>query len=40
MGPTVPRDIRLQQLRIECFYPADTITEETARRLMNGSLGG
>ena len=28
-----PRDITLQQLRIECFYPADTITEETARRL-------
>lgn len=29
----MPRDITLQQLRIECFYPADTITEETARRL-------
>jgi transcriptional regulator with XRE-family HTH domain len=29
----VPRDITLQQLRIECFYPADTVTEETARRL-------
>jgi transcriptional regulator with XRE-family HTH domain len=29
----VPRDITLQQLRIECFYPADTITEDTARRL-------
>jgi transcriptional regulator with XRE-family HTH domain len=28
-----PRDIMLQQLRIECFYPADAITEETARRL-------
>ena len=28
-----PRDITLQQLRIECFYPADTTTEETARRL-------
>jgi transcriptional regulator with XRE-family HTH domain len=28
-----PRDITLQQLRIECFYPADTVTEETARRL-------
>jgi hypothetical protein len=28
-----PRDITLQQLRIESFYPADTITEETARRL-------
>jgi len=29
----MPRDITLQKLRIECFYPADTITEETARRL-------
>ena len=29
----MPRDITLQQLRIECFYPADTITEETAQRL-------
>jgi transcriptional regulator with XRE-family HTH domain len=28
-----PRDITLQQLRIECFYPADTATEDTARRL-------
>jgi hypothetical protein len=28
-----PRDIMLEQLRIECFYPADTATEETARRL-------
>jgi len=28
-----PRDITLQQLRIECFYPADTQTEELARRL-------
>jgi transcriptional regulator with XRE-family HTH domain len=28
-----PRDITLQQLRVECFYPADSITEETARRL-------
>jgi len=28
-----PRDITLQQLRIECFYPADDATEETARRL-------
>jgi transcriptional regulator with XRE-family HTH domain len=28
-----PRDIMLQQLRIECFYPADAATEETARRL-------
>jgi hypothetical protein len=29
----MPRDITLQQLRIECFYPANTITEATARRL-------
>ena len=28
-----PRDIMLQQLRIECFYPADAATGETARRL-------
>jgi transcriptional regulator with XRE-family HTH domain len=28
-----PRDIMLEQLRIECFYPADAVTEETARRL-------
>ena len=28
-----PRDVMLEQLRIECFYPADRVTEETARRL-------
>jgi transcriptional regulator with XRE-family HTH domain len=28
-----PRDVTLEQLRIECFYPADPATEETARRL-------
>ena len=28
-----PRDVMLEQLRIECFYPADQETEETARRL-------
>jgi hypothetical protein len=28
-----PRDVALEQLRIECFYPADAATEETARRL-------
>ena len=27
-----PRDVTLEQLRIECFYPADSVTEETARR--------
>jgi transcriptional regulator with XRE-family HTH domain len=28
-----PRDLTLQQLKIECFFPADTATEQTARRL-------
>ena len=28
-----PRDIMLEQLRIECFYAADAATEATARRL-------
>ena len=28
-----PHDVTLEQLRIECFYPADRVTEETARRL-------
>jgi len=28
-----PRDITLQQLRIECFYPADAATAAMARRL-------
>ena len=28
-----PRDVTLQQLKIECFFPADATTEETARRL-------
>lgn len=28
-----PRDLVLEQLRIECFYPADTATEAAARRL-------
>jgi hypothetical protein len=28
-----PRDITLQQLKIECFFPADGATEEIARRL-------
>jgi transcriptional regulator with XRE-family HTH domain len=28
-----PRDVMLQQLKIECFFPADTATEQTARRL-------
>src|SRR5262245_19847631 len=28
-----PRDLTLQQLKIECFFPADTATEQMARRL-------
>ena len=28
-----PQDVTLQQLKIECFFPADTITEQLARRL-------
>jgi transcriptional regulator with XRE-family HTH domain len=28
-----PRDVALQQLKIECFFPADAATEQTARRL-------
>jgi transcriptional regulator with XRE-family HTH domain len=28
-----PRDLALQQLKIECFFPADTVTEQFARRL-------
>jgi transcriptional regulator with XRE-family HTH domain len=28
-----PRDVTLQQLKIECFFPADSATEEVARRL-------
>ena len=32
-----PRDVALQQLKIECFFPADAATEETARRLASSS---
>jgi len=28
-----PRDVTLQQLKIECFFPADEATEQLARRL-------
>jgi transcriptional regulator with XRE-family HTH domain len=28
-----PRDVMLQQLKIECFFPADAGTEQAARRL-------
>jgi transcriptional regulator with XRE-family HTH domain len=31
-----PQDITLQELRIECFFPADTSTEEHARGLAAG----
>jgi transcriptional regulator with XRE-family HTH domain len=32
-----PRDITLQQLKIECFFPADAATEQMARRLASAS---
>ena len=32
-----PRDVALQQLKIECFFPADAVTEQTARRLAAAS---
>ena len=32
-----PRDVGLEQLRIECFYPADRTTEDAARRLAGGT---
>jgi transcriptional regulator with XRE-family HTH domain len=28
-----PRDVMLEQLRVECFYPGDQATEDVARRL-------
>ena len=28
-----PRDVTLQQLKIECFFPADAATEQLARQL-------
>ncbi len=35
-----PRDIMLEQLRIECFYPADAATEahSTATCRLRGSI--
>ena len=33
-----PRDVTLEQLRIECFYPADDATEATARRLAGDTV--
>ena len=32
----MPRDVTLQQIRIESFYPADEATAETAKRLAAG----
>jgi transcriptional regulator with XRE-family HTH domain len=32
-----PRDVTLQQLKIECFFPADLNTEQVARRLASAS---
>lgn len=32
-----PRDIMLEQLRIECFYPADAATDAAARRLADSA---
>ena len=33
-----PRDITLQQLKIECFFAADAATEQTARRFAAESI--
>src|SRR5688572_6378431 len=33
-----PHDITLQELRVEAFFPADTATEEAARRLAGQSI--
>jgi transcriptional regulator with XRE-family HTH domain len=35
----MPRDVALQQLKIECFYPADTRTAEVARQLATAATG-
>jgi transcriptional regulator with XRE-family HTH domain len=32
-----PRDVTLQQLKIECFFPADAATEQLARRLASAA---
>jgi hypothetical protein len=34
------QDITLQELRIECFFPADPATEERARALRDSVRGG
>jgi hypothetical protein len=32
-----PRDVTLQQLKIECFFPADAATEQLARSLASAA---
>ena len=32
-----PHEVTLQQLRVECLFPADKATEDAARRLANGN---
>jgi len=32
-----PQDVRLQEMRIECFFPADEQTEKQAERLVAAS---
>jgi hypothetical protein len=32
-----PRDVTLQQLKIECFFPADVATEQLARNLASAA---
>lgn len=36
----MPRDITLEQLKIECFYPADSATEKVVRRLASRTPSG
>ena len=31
-----PRDVTLQEIYIECFYPADSATEKLIRKLADG----
>jgi hypothetical protein len=33
----MPADAALQQLKVECFYPADGATAEIARRIANAT---
>jgi hypothetical protein len=34
------QDVTLQELRIECFFPADAATAEASRLLARGPAGG